>query len=110
MNELKATAGPWFADRDGRIWRRHPDELYENGGGVAGDRPIASAHVGWYGEDVQGYPAGANAALIAAALELYTALDEMATFIRDYKAAMKDELPYPVLDRAEAALKKARGE
>jgi len=107
MNELKATAGPWFADRDGRIWRRHPDELYENGGGVAGDRPIASAHVGWYGEDVQGYPADANAALIAAAPTMYHALQQCLQMIADECA---DGEYHDVYLSGEAVLKKARGE
>jgi len=111
MNELKATAGPWFADRDGRIWRRHPDELYENGGGVAGDRPIASAHVGWYGEDVQGYPADANAALIAAAPEIDKSLLTMCNLWVSVCNA-QGWAPDHVVQYGEAlaALKKARGE
>lgn len=114
MNELKATAGPWFADRDGRIWRRHPDELYENGGGVAGDRPIASAHVGWYGEDVQGYPADANAALIAAAPELYSALATLMLYFTSGNSVPVEKATIQTesedIKRCFAALKKARGE
>src|SRR5690606_17688732 len=34
---------------------------------VAGDRPVATANVGWYGEGVVGFPAEANCRLIAAA-------------------------------------------
>lgn len=67
----KHTPGPWFADDLGRIWRRPPSELYENGGGVAGDKPIAVVSVGWVGEGVTGYPVEDNARLIAAAPTMY---------------------------------------
>lgn len=61
------TPGPWFWDTDGNIWRRPPADLYQNGGGVAGDRPLATAHKGWHGANDVGYPVAANARLIAAA-------------------------------------------
>ena len=60
----KHTPGPWFSDEKGYIFRRHPSELYENGGSVAGDKSLAAAHRGW---TQNGYPAQANARLIAAA-------------------------------------------
>ena len=72
----KHTPGPWFADDLGRIWRRPPSELYENGGGVAGDKPIAVVSVGWVGEGVTGYPVEDNARLIAAAPDLLRYLKE----------------------------------
>jgi len=105
MNELKATPGQW---------QRNGDYVFALDDTQTVNRMSLLVSAGYVNWDTK-RPAledesVANAALIAAALELYTALDEMATFIRDYKAAMKDELPYPVLDRAEAALKKARGE
>lgn len=66
----KHTQGPWFADEEGRIWRRPLSELYERGGTVAGDKPIAVAYFGWYRTDEKGYPVEDNARLIAAAPEL----------------------------------------
>lgn len=68
------TKGPWFTDRDGNVWRRPPSDLCQNGGGVAGDKPIATVHKGWHGEREIGYPVEANARLIAAAPDLYEAL------------------------------------
>lgn len=72
INELRrlaqaATPGPWFSDARGNIWRRPLSDLYENGGSVAGDKPIAFVFVGWRGEGVTGYPVENNARLIAAA-------------------------------------------
>lgn len=64
---MKPTPGPWHADQRGNIWRRHPSELYENGGGVAGDKPVATTHKGWFGEGEEGYPVEDNARLIAEA-------------------------------------------
>lgn len=65
MSEAKPTPGPWYADKHGRIWRRPPSDLYENGGGVAGDKPLATVNKGWFGEGEEGYPVDANASLIA---------------------------------------------
>jgi hypothetical protein len=59
-----ATPGPW--DARGNIWRRPLSDLYENGGSVAGDKPIAFVAAGWRGEGVTGYPVENNARLIAA--------------------------------------------
>lgn len=72
INELRrlaqaATPGPWFSDARGNIWRRPPSDLYENGGSVARDKPIAFVAVWWRGEGVTGYPFETNARLIAAA-------------------------------------------
>lgn len=75
MSETKHTPGPWYAEKNGLIWRRPPSDLYENGGSVAGDQPVAKAHAGWYGEGLEPYPVQANARLIAAAPELLEALE-----------------------------------
>lgn len=69
------TPGPLYADRDGNIWRRPPADLYENGGGVAGDKPVAIAIRGWYNDGETGYPVVANALLFAAAPELLAAAE-----------------------------------
>lgn len=60
----KATKGPWYADGE-LIWRRHPKELYQYGGTVAGDKPILNTTRGWYGEGESGYPSKDNTELIA---------------------------------------------
>jgi hypothetical protein len=77
-NEVpKHTPGPWYTDSRGQIWRRPINELYEYGGGVMGDKPLASVARGWYKEDEAGYPVEANAQLIAAAPEMLEALKRM---------------------------------
>jgi hypothetical protein len=73
----KHTPGPWYADKKGLIWRRPPSDLYQNGGRLAGDMPIATAFVGWSGEGLEGYPVNANARLIASAPELLEVLKVM---------------------------------
>lgn len=74
------TPGPWYADPNGRIWRRPLAELYENGGPLAGERPLAFVSPGWADN---GYPVDANARLIAAAPALY---DACAEFVRKVEA------------------------
>ena len=79
----KHTPGPWYADKRGNIWRRPPHQLYENGGIVAGDKPLAIVERGWIGEELLGYPVEANARLIAAAPDLLEALQSFSGFIDD---------------------------
>jgi hypothetical protein len=72
--EAKHTPGPWFVSHREpsvcSIWRRDPKELYENGGTVAGERPLATVWPGWTGPDETGFPVLANARLMAAAPDL----------------------------------------
>ena len=107
--ERTHTPGPWFADQDGRIWRRHPSELYQNGGGVAGDKPIALVQKGWYEENEQGFPVEANARLIAAAPDLLEALESIVSdhdFCGDEWGSRRDAW----IETARAAIAKATGE
>ena len=103
----KYTKGPWFPDTAGRIWRRDPSTLYENGGGVAGDKPIAFVNVGWIGEGESGYPIKENARLIAAAPDLFAALMS-AVSEADAWGLSDDECEW--IPMARAALAKATGE
>ena len=99
----KHTPGPWFVDKDGNVWRRDPKTLYQNGGGVAGDRPLASAHRGWYGATEIGFPVEANGRLIASAPDLLEAA-------RDCIAALGGIRSDSVPESARAAIAKATGE
>lgn len=117
----KHTPGPWFADKAGNIWRRNPSDLYENGGGVAGDKPLASANRGWHHEDSQWYPVEANAKLIAAAPDLLEALIVLSGSHPEVAMASDDELRASIMHcddpigvaqagallKARAAIKKA---
>lgn len=71
----KFTPGPWYADKYGKIWRNVPSDLYEYGGKIAGDMPLALVNRGWYEKDERPYPQQANANLIAAAPDLYASLE-----------------------------------
>ncbi|NYT76619.1 hypothetical protein H0A71_06415 [Alcaligenaceae bacterium] len=100
--ETKFTPGPWFPDEHGGIWRRDPKDLYENGGGVAGDKPLAIVHIGWRGENVQGYPLEANARLIAAAPDLLRAAIQVEAIL----SQIVDQ-PSDTLNKLRAAIAKA---
>lgn len=104
----KWTPGPWFADSDGNVWRRPPSDLYQNGGGVAGDKPIATAHKGWHGESEVGYPVEANARLIAAAPELYEALKRVLRSIPTDADMRASGWEQPEVDEAHSAYAGAR--
>ena len=100
----KHTPGPWFADASGGIWRRNPRDLYENGGGVAGDRQLATVWKGWVKEGEIGYPLEANARLIAAAPDLLRACQDL---LDRYKFVVGNEGVECYLARA--AIAKATG-
>jgi hypothetical protein len=104
MNTFKHTPGPWYADRNCNIWRRDPADLYQNGGGVAGDRPIATVNRGWYAIDETGFPVEANARLIASAPDLLEALQLL------LESVYSDLVTSDVLNRATAAIAKATQE
>lgn len=72
MNEF--TPGPWYPDPKGYVWRRPLTDLYEYGGDVAGDKPIAMIFKGWYEQGAECYPVEANAKLMAAAPKLLEAV------------------------------------
>lgn len=116
--QVKHTPAPWFADDNGMIWRRHPSELYQNGGITAGDRPIATAHIGWVGEDLTGYPVNANARLIAAAPETAAERDKLKSINAELLEALqnividytpKDGSDQRALESAKQAIAKAEG-
>ena len=77
MTEPKFTPGPWYADKYGKIWRNVPSDLYEYGGKIAGDMPLAFVSKGWYEKDETPHPQQANVDLIAAAPDMYEALEEV---------------------------------
>lgn len=105
----KHTPGPWYVGPDNRIWRRSPSDLYQYGGGVSGDSPIAAAFDGptsW----VNKFPSEANARLIVAAPELLEALQSIAECCdedhaaRDYASRQTE-----IRGIARAAIRKATG-
>lgn len=73
---MSHTQGKLYADQNGKIWRRPPSDLYENGGGVAGDKPVFEANRGWYKENEEGYPVEANARHLVAC---WNACDRIST-------------------------------
>lgn len=107
----KHTPGPWYMDAKGSIWRRPISDLYENGGGVLGDKPLATVWKGWYGEGEQGFPVVANARLIAAAPDMLEALKSIAEFWnRDHNEKAMVGACWHAVETAEAAIAKAEGE
>lgn len=105
----KHTPGPWFVDADGKIWRRDPRELYENGGGVAGDHPVATVHRGWSRWE-DGFPAQANARLIAGAPDLLRALVALSDAADDVGHGYNTSWMDGYIDAARAAIAKATKE
>lgn len=99
---MSYTKGPWYADLTGRVWRRPPADLYENGGRVAGDQPIAVAHKGW---ETNGYPLEANARLIASAPDMLEALQAALPWLGGL--ANENDSVRDVYEQTAAAIKKA---
>ena len=106
MSEAKHTPGPWYADKYGKIWRNVPSDLYEYGGKIAGDMPLAFVSKGWYEKDETPYPQQANANLIAAAPDMYEALEEVWRILDSTMPLSRDNRA----DRIKRILCKARGE
>ena len=102
----KFTKGPWYADKNGKIWRNIPSDLYEYGGKIAGDMPLAFVSKGWYEKDETPYPQQANANLIAAAPDMYEALEKVCHDCDD-TGTIDDECKSCSIYKA---LRKARGE
>ena len=109
MSGTKHTPGPWYTDAIGRIWRRNPSDLYEYGGGVAGDKPVATVWKGWVNEGEVGFPLEANARLIAAAPELLEAAEGI---VSRWDSPLWKDQPHTgiFIDRLRAAINKAKGE
>ena len=99
----KHTQGPWYVVGD-RIYRRPKHELYEYGGGVAGDKPIAIINKGWFADDEAGFPVEANARLIAAAPCLLEALKDWLESWKTGDGILESR------DKAIEAIAKAEGE
>lgn len=98
----KHTPGPWFVVNDA-IYRRQKKDLYQYGGSVAGDMPLATISRGWFG-DSDGYPVVANAHLIAAAPDLLSVCQ------RIFEADPYDyDVPLGLWDDLKAVIAKAEG-
>jgi len=93
------------------ILRRPPSELYENGGGVAGEKSIATVSRGWYHEGSEGFPFEANARLIAAAPELLGVAKHCEDMLMSYSIdrADGDAIADEALVMIRAAIAKATG-
>ena len=98
------TPGPWYADKYGKIWRNVPSDLYEYGGKIAGDMPLAFVSKGWYEKDETPYPQQANSNLMAAAPDMYEALEVFCSYCF---GCTDNECKICIYGKA---LRKARGE
>lgn len=82
MKKPDITKGEWHSDSSGRIYRRPIKDLYKNGGSVAGDYPLATAHKGRISWDNH-FNQEENAKAISAVPEMIEALIECrTTFIK----------------------------
>lgn len=96
QNETKFTPGPWFTKREG--WSTVYVEARIDGGMI---QEVAACGPTDAGQDQQ----QANARLIAAAPDLYEALESLVDEVTNH-----GEADGAILDSARAALTKARGE
>lgn len=108
MGETRFTPGPWRREQDTTlVWGEcNADDMSTFGMGfpVAAAQGTGDRRWGRHlGEDEQ----AANATLIAAAPELYAALEAIAAHLERIGDSRKDA---PFIDAANAALAKARGE
>jgi hypothetical protein len=119
MTEAKFTPGPWEAcydEDDGRHIISMADAITSPGNHLSHHR-IEYDHGLYEDEDAPGTPghdqflqAEANADLIAAAPDLYEALDELQRLSADIRAVAQNERFGALRMKALRALAKARGE
>lgn len=109
MSETKFTPGPWNADTIGYVWA--PEQMMvceiRGWGHLTGVGGLNLPH------DEALQIQNANALLIAAAPDLYAALEAAEAVMSTHvypKPDVGPEHPYAVLCRMREALKKARGE
>jgi hypothetical protein len=113
-NNTKFTPGPWYSAPNGEVYRRPYTDLYEFGGDVAGDVPIAITYLGnsdWENK----YPRTANANLIATSPELYAELERSHALLDNLRQMYKlTDVTQSVIGIQRAAnsrvMAKARGE
>lgn len=108
----KHTEGQWSAAPNGMVYRRPYTELYEYGGGVAGDHPIAivtKGHSSWENKFNQ----EANAHLIAAAPDMLRALQKIVDLNERALNTGNRSSVFPVfraIDESKSAIAKATGQ
>ena len=120
-NNKEFTKGPWFVNRkmpgfgmDIRITRFEESSYWKEGHvALAGDYPLATIHTGHKNWE-NGYPVEENAKLIAAAPELFEALEPFTWFPDEDFIEEEAELSYTLTVRvkhiiaAKRAIKKAK--
>jgi hypothetical protein len=87
----KHTPEPWYVVNGEYIYRRPQKELYEFGGQVAGDKPLAICNKGWYDQDSDGFPLRANAERIVACVNACAGMEDPQSEIQQLRSE-RDEL------------------